>query len=309
MAFLGYSLDEDQSFYASGAYLGLQPKVGIPLVDAHAWARAGSFRWVYNKLDIAISQGIPADLIGSAKNPVSFPVIVRPVYNLWGMGHMAQIINSQEELDRLDCAGHFWTNYRSGRHFSWDIAVIDGEPVWVLGFYGNKSSGMRFNYWARLFNQPANTSPESLVAERWIRKHLKGYTGMVNIETIGAIIIECQLRIGDVVVMMADRKFMESVISIYEDQKWEYKEANSPFYLLCLWMKRTQHQENYPEQMLARYRELLTGGAKSWDMEFNDEWIGDPVGHRRVMMIGSPSWRKASRLRKAICAKDPLICY
>ena len=309
MAFLGYDLSEDENFSVSGAYRGLKPEVDIPLVDSHAWARSGKFRRVYNKLDIALAQGMSADLIGSAQTPSSFPVVVRPVYNLWGMGHLAQVVQTQKELDSLDCSGHFWTTYLSGRQHSWDFAVSNGEPQWVVGFYGSKRSGMRFDYWAMTHNEPAGTSLETSIAERWIYDNLEGYTGMVNLETIGAVIIECQLRIGDVIVLMADRDFMKSIIGLHEDGLWRYDGGPCHFHLACIWASGSDFNNRNRVQDKQKYLEILNKSATSWSIEFDGEWKGDPIGQKRVMVIGSESWSTASELRKQICAQDPSLYY
>tara|TARA_Y100001963_G_C6729694_1_gene423229 strand:+ start:25 stop:954 length:930 start_codon:yes stop_codon:yes gene_type:complete len=309
MAFLGYELSEDENFSVSGAYRGLMPEVDIPLVDPHAWARGGKFRGVYNKLNVALDQGVEADLVGSANKPTKFPVIVRPVYNLWGMGHLARVAPTQEELDCLDCSGHFWTTYLVGDQFSWDFAVVDGEPEWVVGFYGSKKSGMRFDYWAMTHNQRAGTAEDTFAAESWVRENLKGYTGMVNVETIGNVVIECQLRIGDVIVLMADRDFMKSVIALYETGEWNYSGGNSHFHLLCLWTRGAVLGFQYDNSKIQSYRNILMGAARSWSIEFDEDWKGDPIGHKRVMLIGSESWHIANELRSRICEQDPNLYY
>ena len=51
-----------------------------------------------------------------------------------------------------------------------------------------------FDYWT------VHAEPDAEIERRagaWVRKHLTGYTGMLNLETIGATIIEAHLRFAD----------------------------------------------------------------------------------------------------------------
>ena len=310
MAFLGYDpAKEDDSYSVSGAYRGLRPEVDVPLVDPHAWERNRKFRGVYNKLDVALSQGIEADLVGSAKQPSAYPVIVRPVYNLWGMGHLAEVVNGANEFNELDCSGHFWTPFIEGIHRSWDFAVVDGEPVWVIGFYGSKKPGMRFDYWALIENNRAEDSKMTQLAQQWIRNNLSGYTGMVNVETIGSTIIECQLRIGDVIVFMACRELMKAIIGLYEKGSWDYEKNLSQFHILCIWVKRGGPLAAYESDKVSQCAQLLNGNARSWSIELADEWKGDPIGHKSAMLIGAESWWDASVLRSKICEASSQFYY
>ena len=58
--------------------------LNIPTEDADAWTWNPRHRWVYDKLAIALSQGLEAGPHGTT--PPFFPVFSKPVYNLKGMG-------------------------------------------------------------------------------------------------------------------------------------------------------------------------------------------------------------------------------
>jgi len=56
----------------------------------------------------------------------------------------------------------------------------------------------------------------------WIEKHFAGYTGMLNLETIGGSIIEAHLRFADQWPDLYGRGWVEALVRLYEHQRWEY---------------------------------------------------------------------------------------
>ena len=65
-------------------YKGVVPTEGvtIPTTDDIAWEHFRHYRWIYNKLEIAESQGLSCGLVPTI--PDRFPVVVKPVFNLMG---------------------------------------------------------------------------------------------------------------------------------------------------------------------------------------------------------------------------------
>src|SRR5262249_45117653 len=60
------------------------PDVNIPTEDSDAWLWFPDHRWVYDKVAIALSQGLDAGPHGVP--PPRFPVFSKPITNLKGMG-------------------------------------------------------------------------------------------------------------------------------------------------------------------------------------------------------------------------------
>ena len=60
------------------------PDVFIPTEDSDGWLWNPAHRWVYDKLAVAMSQGLEAAPHGVA--PQNYPVFSKPIYNLKGMG-------------------------------------------------------------------------------------------------------------------------------------------------------------------------------------------------------------------------------
>jgi hypothetical protein len=193
--------------------------VVIPTDDELAYQRYPQHRWIYNKLLICETQGLdhaPHDIM-----PRQFPVFSKPIYNLRGMGCGGKMIESPEQLRAAAQPGHMWMPFLSGEHVSTDAAVIDGEAVWWRHTIGKTLEQGMFDHWVIL----AESRPEiEAYCGDWLRRHLKGYTGCVNIETIGAKIIEAHLRFADQWPDLYGPSWMDAVVALYARGRWRYRD-------------------------------------------------------------------------------------
>ena len=71
---------------------------------------------------------------------------------------------------------------------------MDGEPRWWRHTTGATAPGGTFDHW--LIHAEADAGDRGLV-RRLGARHLRGFTGMANFETIGGRIIEAHLRFAD----------------------------------------------------------------------------------------------------------------
>ena len=194
--------------------------VNIPTEDSDAWVSNPRHRWVYDKLAVALSQGLEAGPHGTP--PPRFPVFSKPIVNLKGMGIGSRVLRSAHEYDRGYTSGHMWMTYLTGRHVSSDVAVVDGAPRWWRHATGIPGSEGTFDHWT------VHASPEPETEERcgrWIAGNLPGYTGMLNLETIGGTIIEAHLRFSDQWPDLYGPGWVEAVIRLYADGAWEFADA------------------------------------------------------------------------------------
>ena len=99
------------------------PDVNIPTEDSDAWLWYPKYRWVYDKLAVALSQGLVAAPHGVP--PPAFPVFSKPTINLKGMGIAGRAIRSLADYERALTAGHMWMTLLEGRHVSTDVAVVE----------------------------------------------------------------------------------------------------------------------------------------------------------------------------------------
>jgi hypothetical protein len=193
--------------------------VVIPTDDELAYQRYPNHRWVYNKLLVCETQGLanaPHDIM-----PPQFPVFSKPIYNMRGMGCGGKIIESPEQFRAAAEAGHMWMALLDGEHVSTDAAVIDGEPVWWRHTIGETLDQGMFNYWVVLSESRPKIEE---YCGAWLRRHLKGYTGCVNFETIGAKIIEAHLRFADQWPDLYGAGWIEAVVDLYASGRWRYRD-------------------------------------------------------------------------------------
>ena len=195
--------------------------VTIPTDDDVAYALYPDHRWVYNKLLICQTQGLRHAPHGI--EPAEFPVFSKPIYNLRGMGAGIRTIRSLVEYERHQAPGYMWMELLTGEHVSTDVAVVAGVPVWWRHAIGVPLGDGAFDYWAVL----AEPRPEiEHHCRSWLLDHLKAYTGMMNLETIGGKIIDAHLRFTDQWPDLYGRDWIDRLIELYAHKRWLDADAN-----------------------------------------------------------------------------------
>jgi hypothetical protein len=197
------------------------PGVNIPTEDCDAWLWYPDHRWVYDKIAIALSQGLDAAPHGVT--PSQFPVFSKPITNLRGMGVASRVLHSAGEYAQSLTPGHMWMTRLEGRHVSSDIAVVTGEPRWWRHATGAPSRDGTFDYWTV---HAASESDIEAYGGAWIRAHLAGYTGILNIETIGGRMIEAHLRMSDQWPDLYGAGWVEAVIRLYHERVWDFADRD-----------------------------------------------------------------------------------
>ena len=191
----------------------------IPTDDMDAWPWNPQFNWVYDKLRMAQSQGFACGPHGVS--PPEYPVFSKPITNLKGMGVGSRVISSAREMQRYATPGHFWMELFDGPHVSTDCAVAGGKIEWLRHAVGLASTQGMFSYWTLQVGE----QPELAAYLRtWVLKHMAGYTGMMNFETIGGKIIEAHLRFADQWCDLYGKGWIEAVVRLYDRGVWQYKD-------------------------------------------------------------------------------------
>ena len=119
--------------------------VTVPVDDATAWALYPDRRWVYDKLAICRTQGLPHGPHGI--EPARYPVFSKPIVNLRGMGIGSRPIASARAYRQALSAGHMWIPLLTGRHVSTDVALAGGRPAWWRHTTGVPRKAGTFDYW------------------------------------------------------------------------------------------------------------------------------------------------------------------
>ena len=194
--------------------------VRIPTEDGDAWAWYPKYKWVYNKLEIAERQGLACGPHGLP--PTEYPVFSKPMMNMRGMGAGTRVMRSEKEYKLYQRAGHMWATLLQGEHVSSDVAVVNGRPKWWRHVVGEPLPGGMFDHWTVL----AADRPEvESHCGDWIRKNLKGYTGMANVETIGGKIIEAHLRFADQWPDLYGPGWVEALVRLYAEGEWSFDDS------------------------------------------------------------------------------------
>jgi hypothetical protein len=266
-------------------FLHVKTSVNITTEDTDAWQWYPAHRWVYDKLAVALSQKLDAGPHGT--QPPRFPVFSKPITNLKGMGVGSRVLNSQADYERHYAPGHFWMTLLHGRHVSSDLAVVDGIPQWWRHVTGKPAGEGTFDYWA------VHAEPDVDIEGRcgaWVRAHLAGYTGMLNIETIGGTIIEAHLRFADQWPDLYGAGWIEAVVRLYENGAWDFADTDRRSgYSVVLFGPNGPHYRHPPPQLLDEIKR--TSGVTSVQITFHEDLPAErhsmpPGGFRLAVVNG-----------------------
>jgi hypothetical protein len=257
--------------------------VFIPTEDSDAWNWYPEHRWVYNKLEVALTQGLKAAPHGVT--PHEFPVFSKPIYNLKGMGVGSRALANEREYIAHYQPGHFWTTLLTGDHISSDVALVDGAPQWWRHARGLASGDGTFDRWEIL------ADAEPAVEEwcgAWCRKQLAGYTGMVNLETIGGRIIECHLRFADQWPDLYGAGWVEAVVRLYAEESWQFDDSERrPAYSVVLFAPHGLRYRHPPDSLRADVAAMP--GVSSVQITFHEELAAErhamPPGGFRLAIV------------------------
>ena len=218
----------------------------IPTEDSDSWNWYPRHRWVYDKVAVALSQGLEAAPHGVS--PKGFPVFSKPIVNLKGMGVGSRVLHSAEDYTEHYAPGHMWMALLEGRHVSSDVAVLDGQPVWWRHATGTPGGEGTFDYWTVRAGADAQIERQ---AGGWIAGHLAGYTGMINLETIGGRIIELHLRFADQWPDLNGPGWVEALVRLYEHRRWEFADAQRrDGYSVVLFGPHGPHYRHPPQALV-----------------------------------------------------------
>ena len=140
----------------------------------------------------------------------------------------------------------------------------------------------------------------------WMTKHLRGYTGMLNIETIGGYIIEVHLRFADQWPDLNGRGWLDSVVRLYELQQWQFEDRprRDGYSVVLFGPHGRKYSHPRPEQIL-KYRAVRA--ISSVQITFCENLASSehsmPPGGFRLAVINTHNLDAGLRLR-ALMAQD-----
>ncbi len=257
--------------------------VFIPTDDEHAYEFYPEHRWIYNKLLVCDTQGIAGAPHGVP--PKRFPVFSKPIYNLHGMGVGGRVIESAEELERYSTAGYMWMEMMRGEHVSTDVVLLGGEAQWWRHTVGEALGEGLFDYWTV---DDADRPELERYCGDWFRRHLRGYSGAANIETIGGRIIEVHLRFADQWPDLYGKGWLEAIVDLYARRRWRYADDDRHIgYSVVLFGGHGIHYAKPPDDFLDSLRSRP--GIRSVQITFHEDIAPElhamPPGGFRLAVI------------------------
>jgi hypothetical protein len=219
--------------------------VAIPTDDPDCWLLYPDHRWIYDKLRIAATQGLTAAPHGVM--PEAYPVFSKPIVNLKGMGIGSRAIHTVTEMRQHDQPGHMWMPLLDGDHVSTDCAVSGGNMLWCRHATGVPWTDGMFRSWT------VHASPKPVLEQHlseWVSRHMQGYTGMVNFETIGGTIIEAHLRFADQWCDLYGEGWVEAMVELYAGGGWNFPDSNRRDGFSVPLFARHGHAYSHPPQAL-----------------------------------------------------------
>jgi len=259
--------------------------VNIPTEDSDAWLWYPKHRWVYDKLAVAMSQGLDAGPHGVP--PPAYPVFSKPIINLKGMGIASRVIASQAEHEQSLTAGHMWMTLLDGRHVSTDVAIVDGEPRWWRHVTGRPGGEGTFDYWT--VHAEAEPAIEDYCGA-WIRKHLAGYTGILNTETIGGRMIEVHLRMSDQWPDLYGAGWVDALVRLYHERRWVFADDDRrDGYSVVLFGPHGRRYRHPPPALAAQVLDLpgVSSVQVTFDEDKEPERHAMPPGGFRLAVVNA----------------------
>jgi len=103
------------------------------------------------------------------------------------------------------------------------VALVGGLPRWWRHATGLATGEGMFDRWTiHAANDPALEGG----CGAWIARNLKGFTGILNLETIGGVIIEAHLRLSDQWPDLYGAGWIDAFVGLYRDKAWTYADAD-----------------------------------------------------------------------------------
>lgn len=176
--------------------------------DHEAWSKfsRGPYRWYFNKLEIALRQGLDAGPAATAPGKAG-EYIHRPIYNIYGMGLGARKFSYDPYADeenilnnKIVPEGHFWTQWLNGRHLSIDYRrSVTSSDRWVVstavqGFHESDADLTKFAFWKVI--DPVEVPQLEELALKMEFANEPGVLGF-NVELRAETVTEVHFRLGN----------------------------------------------------------------------------------------------------------------
>lgn len=260
----------------------------FPYTDPEAWKHFPEHHQLYNKLWIAETQNIPCGPMGIY--PEKYPVIFKPMINLFGMSRGIKKINNEEEYDKNIKDGFFWEEYFEGIQRCVDLVMRDGKVYYWTSLISYKGENGSFEYHE---SEPNYVLPLQIFS--WLETVLDDYSGLVNLDLINETIIECHLRFNGDDYLYNDN-FVEQLYDFLTKKTDKIKYKIEKKYIIPIFVsknKASSYNKAYLKKICADYG-VLSLHLDDVNSEHQSEYLA------RLMMYDISDLNKGLELKEII---------
>jgi hypothetical protein len=198
-----------------------------------------------------------------------------------------------------------WMPLLDGEHVSTDCALIDGKSVWWRHSTGRPLKGGMFDYWT--VHAAPRPELETYIGD-WLLRHMKGYSGLVNFETIGGTIIEAHMRFADQWPDLYGEGWVQAIVRLYSEGVWEFADdARVNGYSVALFGRHGRRFRHPSKNSVARVLDLP--GVLSVQITFHEKKKpGDhamPPGGFRLCIVNALGLEQGLAARRELAAGFP----
>ena len=141
-----------------------------------------------------------------------------------------KIIKNKEEYEINMKDGFFWMTYFPGKQINLDLIILDGDIKFFSALQSHDNQDGTFKYHESITNYQISNK-----IIKWIKKHMKKYTGCLNLEIIDDRIIEAHLRLnGDF--YLYDLQFVKELDNLYEKNQWNLNYKIKKIFLIPIFV-------------------------------------------------------------------------
>ena len=210
----------------------------IPSFDGPAYEKYPMHNFVYDKLWVAQTQGLKCGNLSELQEDagsVIFPIFIKPRW-----GHLSASskncfrISSASDLEKyISYKDMMWSEFIDGTEGMTDFIILKGSIVHQVTYvYSDEQQGFSEEW--KLISSDSEP-PQNIVD--WVKDHMRGFTGVVNVQYRKNKIIEVSLRLargGAYIVSAKNPDLLQNIRNVVEKNFWDFSLQNKmgfePYY-------------------------------------------------------------------------------
>ena len=210
----------------------------IPSFDGPAYEKYPMHNFVYDKLWVAQTQGLKCGNLSELQEDASsvvFPIFIKPRW-----GHLSASskncfrISAASDLEKyISYKDMMWSEFIDGTEGMTDFIILKGSIVHQVTYvYSDEQQGFSEEW--KLISSDSEP-PQNIVD--WVKDHMRGFTGVVNVQYRKNKIIEVSLRLargGAYIVSAKNPDLLQNIRNVVEKNFWDFSLQNKmgfePYY-------------------------------------------------------------------------------